>query len=277
GAIIDGEYALMSDSVSCAVLSVGTAIKLATLPWSPTPLALYVPRRVGRINPSNPMSAFRSDSLAIAGVYEVNESDKDASTLFVSLETARYLLDYDNHEASHIEVSLKKEKSPEAAEEEISALLGNSYKIADRLEQEEKSFRMISIEKWITFIMLAFILLIASFNVISTLSMLMIEKSDNMATLKALGSSQSMIRAIFIWEGWLISIFGGLLGIIAGVGLCLMQQTFGFIKLAGNEAQLSVTVYPVRVETYDLLIVGLLVIVTGLFISTITARFAPRR
>lgn len=277
GAIIDGEYALMSDSVSCAVLSVGTAIKLATHPWSPTPLALYVPRRVGRINPSNPMSAFRSDSLAIAGVYEVNESDKDASTLFVSIETARYLLDYDNHEASHIEVSLKKEKSPEAAEEEISALLGNGYKIADRLEQEEKSFRMISIEKWITFIMLAFILLIASFNVISTLSMLMIEKSDNMATLKALGSSQSMIRAIFIWEGWLISIFGGLLGIIAGVGLCLMQQTFGFIKLAGNEAQLSVTVYPVRVETYDLLIVGLLVIVTGLFISTITARFAPRR
>lgn len=276
-AIIDGNYTLLDDSVDCALLSVGTAIRLATHPDALTPLALYVPRRLGRINPANPMSAFRSDSLAVAGVYELNESEKDASTLFVSLPTARDLLDYDNGEASDIEVSLEKGITTETAKKQISALIGDNFRIADRLEQEEKSFRMIAIEKWITFIMLAFILLIASFNVISTLSMLMIEKADNMKTLKALGARTSMIRAIFTWEGWLISTSGGLIGIITGVILCLLQQTFGFIKLAGNEAQLSVTVYPVRVEATDLLIVGLLVIATGLFISTITARFAPRR
>ena len=276
-AIIDGNYTLLDDSVDCAVLSVGTAIRLATHPDAMTPLALYVPRRLGRINPANPMSAFRSDSLAVAGVYELNEAEKDASTLFVSLRTARELLDYDNGEASDIEVSLEKGIDPESAKKQISAVIGDNFRIADRLEQEEKSFRMIAIEKWITFIMLAFILLIASFNVISTLSMLMIEKADNMKTLKALGARTSMIRAIFTWEGWLISTSGGLIGIITGVILCLLQQAFGFIKLAGNEAQLSVTAYPVRVEATDILIVGLLVIATGLFISTITARFAPRR
>ncbi len=136
---------------------------------------------------------------------------------------------------------------------------------------------MIAIEKWITFVMLAFILLIASFNVISTLSMMMLEKADNMTTLRSLGATGSMIRGIFVWEGWLISVIGGITGIAVGVTLCLLQQHYGFIRLSGDASQLSIIAYPVRVSAADLGAVMGLVIVTGLFISLVTSRFAPRR
>ena len=154
----------------------------------------------------------------------------------------------------------------------ISAALGQDYNVLTRLQQEEQSFKMIEIEKWITFLMLAFILVIASFNVISTLSMLIIEKSDNMVTLKALGAPQGMIRRIFVWEGWLISLVGGVSGVIMGVALCLAQQWGGFIKLSGDPSQLSITEYPVRVAPADLCVVLLLVVLTGLVISAVTSR-----
>lgn len=274
--VIDGEYSDMTDSAECALLSVGTAIKLAAHPGPDTPFALYVPRREGRINPSNPAAAFRSDSLRVGGVYEVQETDKDASTVVVPIAVARHLLDYTT-EASAIELSLRRGTDPEAAVRELSEVLGKDYRVLDRLRQEEKSFRMIAIEKWITFVMLAFILLIASFNVISTLSMMMLEKADNMTTLRSLGATGSMIRGIFVWEGWLISVIGGITGIAVGVTLCLLQQHYGFIRLSGDASQLSIIAYPVRVSAADLAAVMGLVIVTGLFISLVTSRLAPRR
>ena len=273
--IIDGHYDLHGATLGAAVVSVGTAIKLAARPGDYTPLALYVPKRVGHINPANPMAAFRTDSLPVAGVYQVNESEKDASTVMVPLGIARDLLDYDT-EASAIEIALTAGADPSAVKQAVASAAGQSCIVLDRLEQESNSFRMISIEKWITFIMLAFILLIASFNVISTLSMLMIEKRENMATLRALGARDSMIRYIFVWEGWLISLIGGIAGLIIGLVLCLLQQNFGLIKLAGNAEQLSIHSYPVRVAAPDLLIVMALVALTGLFIAAVTSRFAPK-
>lgn len=275
-AIIDGEYGLMADNVPMGVLSVGTAIKLALRPGSQLPMVICVPKRTGRINPSNPMGAFRADSLGVAGVYEIDESDKDASTVVLPIRTARNLLDFTT-EASAIEIKLGANPTATEAKRKITETLGDNYQVLDRLEQEAESFRMIAIEKWITFIMLAFILLIASFNVVSTLSMLMIEKADNMSTLRAMGARSSTVRSIFVWEGWLISVLGGAVGIGVGVALCLLQQKFGLIKLAGDASQLSLTVYPVRVAATDLLTVAGLVVLTGLFISALTARFAPRR
>ncbi len=277
-AVIDGEYGLDASAGPddpVALLSVGTAVKLASRPASMAPFALYVPRRVGRINPSAAAAAFRSDSLTVTGVYEIEDAEKDASTVMVPLTVARDLLDYDS-EASMIEIGLEPGASESAVRDEIGRVAGAGYVLQNRLQQEEKAYRMISIEKWIAFIMLAFILLIASFNVISTLSMLMLEKTDNMVTLRALGARQSMIRGIFVWEGWLISIFGGIIGIVTGVGLCLLQQYCGLIRLSGDASQLSVTVYPVRVYLPDLLVVMGLVVLTGLFIAALTTRFARR-
>lgn len=275
-AIIDGEFALMADSTPMGVLSVGTAIKIGARPDAEAPMAIYVPRRKGRVNPSNPMSAFRSDSLGVAGVYEIDDAGKDGSTVLVPLSVARQLLEYDA-QASAVEIRTAAGSDIERVSDAIRAAIGPDYRVLNRLQQEEQSFRMIEIEKWITFILLAFILLIASFNVISTLSMLMIEKSADMATLRALGARQSMVRRIFIWEGWLISVIGGIAGIIIGVILCLIQQTFGIIKLNGDASQLSITVYPVRVAAADVLVVLALIVFTSLLISLVTTRFAPKK
>lgn len=275
-AIIDGQFALAVDSVPQTVLSVGTAIKLGVRPNDAVPLAIYVPKRTGRVNPSNPMSAFRSDSLFVAGVYQIDESEKDESTVMLPLASARRLLEYEK-EASSVEISVKQDADIDATQANIASVIGDSYKVLNRMEQEQQSFKMIAVEKWITFIMLAFILLIASFNVVSTLSMLMIEKADDMTTLRALGARVSTVRSIFVWEGWLISVIGGVAGIVIGVALCLAQQFFGLIKLGGDVSKLSVTVYPVRVEAVDLLAVMALVIFTSLLISLVTARFAPNK
>ena len=272
-AVIDGMYLLDDGERLYATLSVGVAIRLGVRPGMEREMALYVPRRVGNINPANPMAAFRADSLTVAAVYEVEESDHDASTVLVPVEVARNLLDYTT-ESSAVEVALIPGADEKQAVEELRSLLGPDFVVKNRLEQESSSFKMISVEKWITFVMLAFILVIASFNVISTLSMLIIEKSDNMLTLRSLGATAAMVRGIFMWEGWLVSMVGGLSGIVLGVVLCLAQQYGGFIKLGGDPSQLSISEYPVRVAFPDLLAVIAVVVVVGLVISMVTACFA---
>lgn len=275
-AIIDGRFYLGdSTEVPAAVASVGTAMRLSVYPGSIDAFALYVPRRRGNINPASPIAAFRTDSMYLSGVYEVNQSDHDAETVIVSIAEARYLLDMDK-EATSIDIALEPSADESAVTRNIVRQLGPGYSVLNRLQQEEESLRMISIEKWITFLMLAFILLIASFNVISTLSMLIIEKADNMVTLSSLGAAPSMIRSIFMYEGWLITLIGGILGLALGVLLCIMQQIFGFIRLGGDVSRLSVTAYPVRVDMFDVLLVAVLLIFIGYIISYITSRFAVR-
>ncbi|MGN1173785.1 MAG: ABC transporter permease, partial [Muribaculaceae bacterium] len=150
----------------------------------------------------------------------------------------------------------------------------SGYDVKNRIQQEEASFKMISIEKWVTFLMLTFILIIASFNIISTISILIIDKEPNMAILSAMGATKSMIKRIFVYQGWLISVAGGIIGIALGVVLSLIQQYFGIIGLsASSTANLSVDAYPVVVSLIDILIVAGVIIVTG----TITAFVAVRR
>lgn len=272
-ALIDGAW-MLEDTLTtkgCGVMSVGAAISLGARPGYDELLALYLPRRVGRISQANPMASFRSDSLWVAGVFEVGQSDYDNALVFMSLSGARELLEFTT-EASSINIRLEENVDVESAKHEIAAAVGPQYKVSDRLEQQQNSFRMISIEKWISFLMLAFILIIASFNVVSTLSMLIIEKRDNMATLRALGASPSQISGIFFFEGWLISLVGGVSGLLLGVLFVVAQQWGGFIKLSADPSQLSVTEYPVHLVATDLVWVLLLVVAVGLVIGGIAYR-----
>lgn len=182
-----------------------------------------MPKREGRVNVANPMTAFRSDSLIIGGVYQVAQAEYDTDMVILPFENAISLLDY-NNEATAIEVKVLPLADVPDVMVQLQTVLGNRFVVKDRLRQQEQSFRMIEIEKWITFLMLAFILIIASFNIISTLSMLVIEKSDNIHTLHSLGATSSVISRIFLLEGWLISIVGGIAGIMLGVILTLAQQ-----------------------------------------------------
>lgn len=250
-------------------LSVGTAIQLEARPSPYNIVKLYVPRRTGRINPANPMASFRGDSLAVAGVFQTEQAEYDTDMVLVPLEVARDLLDYST-EASAIEIKTSAHRSPGEVAADVRRVVGDTYLVKDRISQQAQSFHMIAVEKWITFFLLAFVLIIASFNIISTLSMLIIEKRDNMATLRALGATPGMIRGIFIIEGWLIAAVGGIAGIIIGGVACLAQEIGGFIKLGGNHEAMSITVYPVRVEATDMLAVLLLVILIGWLTSTLT-------
>ena len=273
--VIDGEFLTHDGDYGCATLSVGTAISLGAHPGYYEGLEIYVPRRVGRINPAAPMSAFRADTLLVGGVYEVDQSEYDADMVIVPLESARRLLDMPS-QATALELRAAGGKSVAEVRDAVRKIVGPEMVVKDRFMQQEESFRMIEVEKWITFAMLAFILAIASFNVISTMSMLIIEKRDNIATLRALGAGPRMVRRIFMLEGWLIAIFGGVAGLVLGVILCLAQQWGGFIRLNGDPSQLSVNVYPVHVEAADLLAVAALVSVIGLVTGFVASRFSGR-
>lgn len=273
--IIDGEYLQADGDYCCATLSVGSAISLAARPGFRAMLRLYVPRRRGRVNPANPLASFRADSLIVSGVYELEQSEYDADRVIVPLQVARRLLDYTT-EATAIAVGTGRSDASATASR-LRAALGPDFIVKNRLQQQEQSFRMIAVEKWITFVMLAFIVVVASFNVVSTMSMLIIEKRDNMATLSAMGATPRMIRGIFMWESWLISLAGGLAGIALGVALCLAQEWGGFIKLGGDPSQLSVTVYPVSLSGADIIVVLAMTAAVGLLIGLVATRGVSTR
>ena len=274
--VIDGDFCLTDSIASYATLSVGAAIGLGATPSFYRYLGIYMPKREGRVNVANPMTAFRSDSLIVAAVYQVAQAEYDTDMVMLPFENAARLLDYDD-EATAIEVKLKSPVNLSKVATQMQTILGDGFVVKDRLRQQEQSFRMIEIEKWITFLMLAFILIIASFNIISTLSMLVIEKSENIHTLHSLGATSPMISRIFMLEGWLISIVGGIAGIIIGVILTLAQQWGGFIKLSGDPSALSIDHYPVRLDVMDLFVVMGLVIVIGFFTAQITALFTRKK
>ena len=274
--VIDGDFCLTDSIASYATLSVGAAIGLGATPSFYRYLGIYMPKREGRVNVANPMTAFRSDSLIVAAVYQVAQAEYDTDMVILPLENVARLLDYDD-EATAIEVKLKSSANLSKVAPQMQTILGDGFVVKDRLRQQEQSFRMIEIEKWITFLMLAFILIIASFNIISTLSMLVIEKSENIYTLHSLGATSTMISRIFMLEGWLISIVGGIAGIIIGVILTLAQQWGGFIKLSGDPSALSIDHYPVRLDVMDLFVVMGLVIVIGFFTAQITALFTRKK
>lgn len=275
GIIIDGEYLQADGDYSCATLSVGSAISLAARPGFRAMLRLYAPRRRGRVNQANPMASFRGDSLIVSGVYELEQSEYDADRVIVPLEVARRLLDYTT-EATAIAVGAHREEAGSVGAR-LRDLLGPEYVVKDRLQQQDQSFRMIAVEKWITFVMLAFIVVVASFNVVSTMSMLIIEKRDNIVTMSAMGATPRMIRGIFMWESWLISLAGGVAGMLLGIALCLAQEWGGFIKLGGDPSQLSVTVYPVALSGADIVVVLAMTAAVGLLIGLVATRGVSAR
>lgn len=273
----DGEF-ILSDSLygEFAVLSIGVAINLNARPSMVHPLEVYVPNRYGRYNPANPTASFKSDTLLVSGVYQSEQAEYDTDIALLPLNVMRELLDYPA-EATAIEIKVDNQKNVEAVKRAITDKLSSDYIVKDRLQQQEQSFKMIEVEKWITFVLLAFILIIASFNIISTLSMLIIEKDNNIRTLYSLGATKTSIRRIFITEGWLISATGGIFGTLLGVIVCLAQEWWGFIKLGGNHEAMTTDIYPVRVEMTDIVSVLLLVALIGLFTSLLTSVFMRKR
>ena len=275
-AILEGEF-MLDDSVSrYGVLSIGAALQLRARPGFIGQVRLFAPQRRGAVNLANPMGAFRADSVFVAAVYQIEQSDYDRDLMFVPLDMAQFLFDCDD-EATTVEVTLQPAADEQAVMQSLTATLGDGYIVKNRLMQQAASFRMVNIEKWVTFLLLGFIMVIATFNVISTLSLLIIEKDESIRTFRYLGATDKQISGIFVAEGWLISLTGAVLGVSLGLLLCWLQQEFGLIALQGNGDNLIVRTYPVEIQFTDVAIVFALVAAVGLLTSLVTSAIMRRR
>ena len=274
--MVDGQWCLRDDVSRFAVSGAGPAIRLCVRPDFLGMVRFYAPQRQGRVNLANPMGAFRGDSLFVSGIFQLQQNSYDADLIYVPLDVARALFDYDT-QATQIEVRLAPGADERQVMDGIREALGGSYQVKNRLMQQREAYRLVNIEKWMGFLLLAFILVIATFNVISTLSLLIIEKDSSITTLRALGASDRQISKIFVLQGWLITLVGAATGVVIGLILCLCQQHYGWLKLNGDPATMIIDAYPVAVEWTDVLVTFALVAVVGLLTSLVTALIMRRR
>lgn len=268
--------------IAPAIASIGVAARLGNI-LPGTHVVLFLPRREGRLNPSNPTSSFLVDSVAMTGVYESRQSDYDEDMLVVPLATARALMQYSS-QASQIDLKASPGNSTEEMSRAVSECLDSigdygcgGFTLRDRMQMQEVSFRMVNVEKWVSFLLLFFILVIASFNIITTMAMLVLEKKRQMSILNALGMTRFRIGSIFAWESVVVSLIGAVAGIAVGLALCSLQQHFGLIRLSGDPESLLMTAYPVKVVFTDILWVLLPTAVIALATASITHAFAKNR
>jgi len=274
--LVDGQWQLDDQVSRYAVIGAGPAIMLHARPDYVGMLRLYAPQRVGRVNVANPMNAFRQDSLFVAGIFQLQQNSYDSDLIYVPLDVARQLFDYET-QATQVELRLTAEANEQSVMRDLQQRLGSGYDVKNRLMQQREAYRLVNIEKWMAFLLLAFILIIATFNVISTLSLLIIEKDSSVGTLRALGASDKLITRIFVLQGWLITLTGAVAGVVLGLALCLCQQQFGWLKISGDPANMIISSYPVQVQWTDVLVTLALVAVVGLLTSMVTALIMRRR
>lgn len=274
--LIDGRFALREDVVDYATLGIGLASALGVNAGFVSPLELYAPKRDEKVNLSNPASSFQVEYAYIGGVFSINQQMYDETYMLVPLALARGLFRYEK-EVSALEIKLAEEADLSAVKREIQQLLGPGFRVEDRHEQQQASFKMMQVEKWMTFLILSFILAIALFNVVGSLSMLMIEKQEDVRTLRNMGADDRLIRRIFLFEGWMISGFGALIGIVIGWVLCLLQQELGLIKLGQASGAFIIDAYPVRVELGDMLTVFITVLSIGFLAAWYPVRYLGKK
>lgn len=269
--ITDGKYMVYDGAFERAVLGQGLAWQLGIGAHFVQGMQVYAPKRTGRVNMLRPDESFNRETCFIAGTFAVQQTKYDDALMLVSIHLARRLLDYGDDEVSALLVKVKDGVSIRQAKKELRSVLGNDYQILDRYEQQEDFFRILRIEKLLTALLLAFILLIATFNIIGALSMLIIDKQKDIQILSDLGADHKMIRNIFLYEGWLISALGAAVGLVAGLAICLVQEHFGILKM-GSGTEYVVSAYPVAVQGTDILIIAAIVLALGAVAAYIPAR-----
>lgn len=272
-----GKFVLNDSVVDYGILGVELMSELGTGIQFVDPLQVYAPKRNARVNMANPAASFNNDYLFSPGaVFIVNQQKYDARYILTSLGFARRLFDYDT-EVSAIEIKLKPGCNIDAVEKKMEEILGERFVVQNRYEQQADVFRIMEIEKFISYLFLTFILAIACFNVIGSLSMLILDKRDDVETLRNLGAGDQLITRIFLFEGRMISVFGASIGIVLGLLLCFLQQKFGLISLGGGNGSFVVDAYPVSVHLTDVLLVFVTVIAVGFLSVWYPVKYLSRR
>jgi lipoprotein-releasing system permease protein len=260
--MLNGSYTLGSSNRPAAVIGAGVAYYLGIYPEDfAVPMSLYLPKRTRKTLTGTPDQTFNSQPVHVAGVFAIQQ-EFDLSYVIVPISLARDLLEYQN-DVSSLEIGLKPDADQAIVIKDIRAVIGSGFDIKDHYQQQALLYRVYKTEKWAVFFILTLILVIAAFNMIGSLSMLIVDKKKDIAVLWSLGASKSQIRKIFFTEGMMISLAGGLLGLFLGGLVAVMQQEFGILKLGGGEGAYIVDAYPVKVQLLDFIFVMVTVVIIG--------------
>lgn len=259
----EGHFCLHADILEYGILGIQLAQQLGLPANFENPLQVYAPKPGERVNIGNPLSSFNHDELQSPGVvFMVRQAKYDANYILTSLQFAQKLFDREG-KVSSVELKLKDGLKTDKVKEQLKAQLGERFKVEDRYEQQNDVFRVMRIEKLISYLFLSFILLVACFNIIGSLSMLMIDKRQDIQTLRSLGATDSQICTIFRLEGHIISLAGALLGLVLGGVLCWIQQEYGIVRMGDSEGSFIIDTYPVSVYWTDILLVLVTVLAVG--------------
>lgn len=265
--IVEGRFNLKDKHGYGGVIGYTLADQLAIRPTFMTPLVIYVPERNKKISLFNPSEAFNSSYLHPKGIFMVKQMDYDSRYLIIDLELARELFRYRANEVTSLAVSINPEASIEQVQKQLTQLVGSAFSVKNRQQQHASFYKMMGIEKLMAYLILCFILIIATFNLIGTMSMLIFDKKEGIKTLKSIGADKKMVTRVFLLEGWLISLIGVFSGVGLGVILVLAQQHLGIIKFAGG-GSFVVDAYPVKLLIPDIFLTIVTVTSIG-FLATI--------
>lgn len=259
----DGEFSLHAANLQFGVVGIRLADNLGmTADWDGQ-LKIYAPKREGQLDLMNPTEGFVEDSVISPGVvFSVKQARYDRDYVLTSIAFARNLFGQQGM-LSQLEIRLKPGSDLDAVKAEMQKIAGNKYRVLDRMEQQADTFKIMKIEKFIAYIFLTFILAVACFNIIGSLSMLIIDKKNDVVTLRNMGASDKQIVRIFLFEGRMISAIGAILGILVGLLLCWLQQVYGLVSLGRSSGSFIVDAYPVSVHPEDIIIIFITVLAVG--------------
>jgi lipoprotein-releasing system permease protein len=271
--VVHGSYALHQEGKDWAVIGQGVAYYLSVSLNFMEPLNIYVPER-GQTAMFNPREAFNRKYIFPIGIFSIQQ-DYDMKYILVPIQFARDLLDYDK-EVTGVELKIKDSYDQETVQQEIQSILGPDFEVKNRSEQHAMLNKVMKSEKFSIFLILTFILIVASFNIIGSLTMLIIDKKDDIIILRSLGANIKSIKRIFFLEGWMISIVGSLIGVLIGVFITWLQERFGLISL-NSSGSFMIEDYPVHVQGLDVLLVFVTVVAIGFFASYYPVRYITRK
>ena len=259
----DGDFELHAADLYYGIPGLGIAYQMGLGYTYQQPLKIYAPRRQGQLNMANPADGFVEDELYSPGcVFCMKQAKYDKRYILTSIDFTRQLFDQEG-KLSSLELRLKPGSNFEETKKEIVQLAAGHFKVQDRYEQQDETFRIMKIEKFIAYIFLTFILIIACFNIIGSLSMLMIDKRKDVVSLRNLGATDKQITRIFLFEGRMISAIGAIIGLLIGLLLCWLQQQYGIVRLGSTEGSFVIDAYPVSVHPWDVVLVFLTVLAVG--------------
>lgn len=273
----EGEFSLHAANLQFGVVGIRLADNMGmTADWDGQ-LKIYAPKREGQLDMMNPTEGFVEDSVISPGVvFSVKQARYDRDYILTSIAFARNLFGQQGM-LSQLEIRLKPGSDLDAVKAEMQKIAGDKYRVLDRMEQQADTFRIMKIEKFIAYIFLTFILAVACFNIIGSLSMLIIDKKNDVVTLRNMGASDKQIVRIFLFEGRMISAIGAVLGISIGLLLCWLQQVYGFVSLGRSSGSFIVDAYPVSVHPEDIVLVFITVLAVGFISVWYPVRYFAKR